>query len=83
MTRTQTDPHGERAPHDTEHREYGRRHDQGVTQVKLLNSTRLTADYYDIHADGSSKAVVLQNGALCPTEDQTMPRAMGVDYAES
>jgi len=55
-----------------------------VTQVKLLNSTRFTADKYDIHADYASKAViVLQNGALCPTESETMPRAMPVDYAEN
>src|SRR5882757_3665972 len=73
MARAQTHSHGE-----------GTAHDDGVMQVKLLNTTRLAADKYDIHADCSSKAViVLQSGALCPMEEETMPRAMWVDYAEN
>ncbi len=69
MACPETHPHGERGAYDTDYDEHSCRHDDGVTEVKLLYSTRFAADKYDIHADCSSKAViVLQSGALCLTE---------------
>lgn len=70
----QTHANGESAAHDTQHEEHGCTHDDGMTEVKLLHSARLTADKNDIHADYSSYAVIALNrcitsygrGRLCP-----------------
>jgi len=57
-------------PTNTEHDECSSPHNDGVTEVKLLYTTRFTADKYDISCGLCFQAViVLQNGALCPTRE--------------